>query len=390
VNFASRSLILAMMLAALVATGVAQTTNESLGSYKVEKTLLGPWDRSLFTQPFLLNAPDAPPGCGAGCGLGGIAFALLWDAAALSSRPVYVLSSDGLHFAYVSLNKHVCGEGPKICVVVDGQVKSERDLKSIGYLAFAGGNRRFTYKVKRLDGQWSVETLALQGDRWTPVSDVQAGPADEPPAAPLNSAQVPIPQNSNSARFGPVHSPDGTRTAEVEFKRGWKAYSVVVDGQTSAKYVMIGRGSPVFSPDSKHVAFTASKGGGEVVVVDTKEGREYLKVNLPIFSPNSEHFAYLAETHHFSKPWTVVLDDRECGNFVEAGVPTFSADGRHMIFLATSAMSRNKWSVVLDGVPGEEFDGLLAGVPIFKADGALDFLAHEGDSLYRVKYTPRP
>ena len=220
--------------------------------------------------------------------------------------------------------------------------------------------------------------------------DVPLEPVDQPPVNVPYPPPSPTRSSQNPPRSEPVHSPDGTRTAQVVVKRGWKAYSVIVDGQQSANYVMVGRGSPIFSPDSKHVAFTATKGGGEVVVVDGKDGRGYQKVYLPVFSATDGQFAYPAKTRHLTKPWTVVLNEHECGSFESVGIPVFSLDGRHMAFVASTTINHNKWSMVVDGETGEEFDGLLAGAPTFRTDDALEYLAHSGDSLYRIKYILTP
>src|SRR5208283_3837813 len=116
--------------------------------------------------------------------LTGLAFAALIDLAEASVSRVYVMSSDGLHFAYVSINKHVCGEGSKICAVVDGQVHPAQDVKWMGYLSFAADNRHFRYRVKAKDSQWVDVALVLQGDRWMPVESGQAGPEAQPSPAP--------------------------------------------------------------------------------------------------------------------------------------------------------------------------------------------------------------
>ena len=48
------------------------------------------------------------------------------------------------------------------------------------------------------------------------------------------------------------------------------------------------------SPDSQHLAYTASQGGKLIVVVDGKPGSTYdgIKDGSPLFSPDSQHVAY--------------------------------------------------------------------------------------------------
>ena len=387
-RLAIHSIVAVVALTVSVATGIAQSTDGTLQSYKLEKTLLGPWDPVLSTQPFFMRAPSVSPECQLGCALTGLAVAALFDLAEASVARVYVMSSDGLHFAFVSVNKHVCGEGSKICAVVDGQVHPAQDAKSVGYLSFAPDNRHFKYRVKAKDSSWVDVALVLQGDRWVPAESGQAAAASQPAPAPPGTAPGFTPLNPDLPHSDTIHSPDGTRTATVEFKRGRDPYTVVVDGQASAKYLKIGRSSPLFSPDGKHVAFAAFKIGGWVVVLDGHESRKkYDKVGPLIFSPDGSHLAFSADTSHF-KPWTVIVDDHDCGYFQEVGEPVFSPDGKHLAFVAAPTISANKWSMIVDSVKGEEFEGILEPLPIFSPDGTLQYLAHTHDSLYRVKYTP--
>lgn len=63
---------------------------------------------------------------------------------------------------------------------------------------------------------------------------------------------------------------------------------MVVDGEEGKPYDGILRGSRIFSPDSKHLAYGASEKGGWFLVVDGEEGDRYerIGVNPSIFSPN--------------------------------------------------------------------------------------------------------
>jgi len=47
-----------------------------------------------------------------------------------------------------------------------------------------------------------------------------------------------------------------------------------VDGQAGAEYDAIGKGSLLFSPDGKHLAYSARKGRKWLVVVDGQAGAE--------------------------------------------------------------------------------------------------------------------
>jgi hypothetical protein len=283
-------------------------------------------------------------------------------------------------------------------MVVDGQVQPERDEHSIGYLSFSADNKQFTYQVKEKGGKWTPVWLALKDERWVPVADLNAEPVEQAPPNETNPGAAPAPLILPPSSAGkwppsssqPIHSPDGTRTAYIDWKRGWNGTTVVIDGQPSDGYGPVLQGSLMFSPESKHVAFAALKSVHWVVVVDGREGPKFAKVGIPIFSREGGHVAYTALTGRFKRPWTVVVDDRENGEFEQVGLPVFSADGKHVVFIGDTSMMKNKWSVVVDGKEGEAFDGLLAGTPMFRPDGSLEFLAHAGGSLYRTKYVPNP
>jgi hypothetical protein len=74
--------------------------------------------------------------------------------------------------------------------------------------------------------------------------------------------------------------------------RGGKWF-VVVDGKEGKEYDGIVKGTPVFSPDSKHLAYMARRGGKWFVVIDGEEGKEYdgflLGSKLVFDSPKSFH-----------------------------------------------------------------------------------------------------
>jgi WD40 repeat protein len=105
-----------------------------------------------------------------------------------------------------------------------------------------------------------------------------------------------------------VFSPDSKRIAY------WASTDnkdfVVVDGVEGKQYDGAGIYHPVFSPDSRHLAYSAKFGDKSIVVVDEKEESQYDEIYdaftelgliekyssliVPIFSPDSKHVAYLA------------------------------------------------------------------------------------------------
>jgi hypothetical protein len=103
---------------------------------------------------------------------------------------------------------------------------------------------------------------------------------------------------------------------------------------------------PVFSPDSKRVAYGVRAGKGWFAVVDGVEGKPYEAMGVyPVFSPNSTHVAYGANVG-------------------------------------------SKWFVVLDGVEGAEYDDVVAmggGRIVFDSENRYHHLALKGDDIYLVE-----
>ena len=83
-----------------------------------------------------------------------------------------------------------------------------------------------------------------------------------------------------------------------------------MDGVEGKEYDGIMEGNPVFSPDSKRVAYAANRGGKWLVVVDGMAGKEYdgILAGTPVFSPDGKRVAYAAER---GSNWLVVLDGAE-------------------------------------------------------------------------------
>lgn len=114
--------------------------------------------------------------------------------------------------------------------------------------------------------------------------------------------------------------------------------------------------SLVISPDGSRVAFVRKKGDQEVVVVDGEEGRPYNHVTYPVFSGDSRHVAYAATTNSSwnscdsqSMPecrWFVVLDGKEGAPYSMVSNPRLSHDGQHVAYQTADG---NLAAVVHDG-----------------------------------------
>jgi len=330
-------------------------------------------------------------------------------------------SPDGKRLAYTTANddpRHY-----KRLAVVDGESSPEYD--QVLNLNFSPNSKRVAFAAKT-------------GKQWTVVVDGHPGA-------------------SYDEVYGPIFSPDSDSVAfaareekkwfvVVNGKAGPEYEGMVENGAGLAKLADIRYGALAFSPDSKHLAYAAKRGGKWVMVVDGQEGEGYNQVASPVFSFDGKRVAYSAG-RYLSKEsgWRVVVDGQEGPLFFETFPAVFSPDGKHLAYgakkaqwavvvdgkvisapgelgnwalspdgnhLAYATKTRQGfslagpfggggWSVFLDGKPGSEFTVIIPGTLHFGIDGALEFLAareesHSGlgtekhGALYRVKYTLTP
>jgi WD40 repeat protein len=122
-------------------------------------------------------------------------------------------------------------------------------------------------------------------------------------------------------------SPDGARLAVVVESGASKTRRVIVDGQhVGGIYDEIGRGVPIFSWDSKRVAFVARRKKQCFVVIDGKVSDAYAiedntknrwPVAALVFSPDSKHVAYQV---HQNSGVTLVVDGKSYGPYDDVAV----------------------------------------------------------------------
>jgi len=173
---------------------------------------------------------------------------------------------------------------------------------------------------------------------------------------------------------GQVFSPDSKHIGYI-VESGGKRF-VVVDDKEGKQYDDIGKETLVFSPDSSRVAYTgvsAAAGTECCVVADGVEGKWYPAADKPIFSPDSKHVAYYTGSEYgktmtgpkmVSGKGVIVVDDKEVRQFDEVGDLVFSPDSAHW---ACIIMVGKQYLVVQDGVDGKPYDWIM-GPPIFSPD----------------------
>jgi hypothetical protein len=239
-------------------------------------------------------------------------------------------------------------------------------------IVFSADGRRFAFRVREEELRYMV----VDGKQQGPYADVDH----------------------------PVFSPDGVHVAYAANQGGehrTRFYTVtggkwfvVVDGKLGEEFDSVGlttdevfpTASPVFSPDSRRMAYAAKENKRQFVVVDGKKQAEADSILGLRFSPDSRHLAYTATTNDRS---TVVFDGRPQGDFDATGFDTaFSPDGSRFAFSASTGPK--KWAIVVNGVKGDDYE--MAGTPCFSADGErLAFIGRTGQKRFIVvDGTPGP
>ena len=199
--------------------------------------------------------------------------------------------------------------------------------------------------------------LSLSGMSLTRLSAAENEPPPKLSAIEIKAARL----VEGAAPASLAVSPDRKRIAYFRATGDGEKCSMIVDDIEGARYDALDR--PLFSPDSRHVAYVASRKGRKFSVVDGVEGKEYEAVAGITFSPDSKQTAYIAvqDDERF-----VVLDGVEQPvrfDAVHASGPIFSPDSQRLGYAARRGV---KWFAVVDGKEGKEYDG--AGAFVFGPD----------------------
>jgi hypothetical protein len=311
--------------------------------------------------------------------------------------------------ATADLKRVACAikQGKQWQLDVDGQKSAlfKLDIMKFSGVRFTDDGRRFAYVVKD-DGRWRVvvdgaEVAGSRGARWWQEASigfqftedgrrwfflagrgadaVGIGGAMAGPVGALVGALL-------SKRPGYVFVVDGDTVAEdvrnVLLSRDGGRFGYVVSrpdatGGSAPTLVVRERDGTesqhagvsceadshcAFSPDGAHLAYSARRDGGWVVVADNAQGRAYEAVGPPSFSPDSRRLAHPAK---LSGRWMVVTDGVAGPAYDQVASPSaFSRDGARTAY---AAQRNGKWLVVLDGTEGEPYEEV--GSLYFSPDG---------------------
>jgi hypothetical protein len=146
-------------------------------------------------------------------------------------------------------------------------------------------------------------------------------------------------------------SPDRLHDVRVIEKRG---QFVVHDGARGPTFDGIAIGALSFSPDSKRLAYAASRGASWRLVVDGREGPPFSAIGAVQWATDSTRVAYIAQR---GRAWHVVIDGAIGPAFeaILAGSLTFSDDGRRVAYAGHRADGDH---TVVDGTVGPAYRGI--------------------------------
>ena len=138
-----------------------------------------------------------------------------------------------------------------------------------------------------------------------------------------------------------VFSLDGKRLAYTGLESGSPTYSrVVLDGKKGERLRYHPRG-PYLNPDGSHLAYVISEGNGFTLILDGKRQTSFREIGRPVFSPEGRHIAYSAAREQkdrnssaTKRRYFVVLDGSPGGEFDFVSDPAFSPDGKEVGYFA--------------------------------------------------------
>ena len=175
-----------------------------------------------------------------------------------------IFSPDSKHFAYVAR------EADKQFVVFNG-IKG-KEYEEVDWLTFSSNSEHFTYVAR--------EGKRDKSESFSVFNDIE------------------------SERYGSVQNPiiskDSNRLAYIINRS-----SIIIDGKLGKEYEYVhiegdegyyfNVPSPIFSNDSKKIAYGAKDSGGYFIVINDEEGKRYELVSDLKFSPDSQHYVYIAK-----------------------------------------------------------------------------------------------
>jgi S1-C subfamily serine protease len=296
----------------------------------------------------------------------------------LPTHVAFVFSPDSKRLAYIARR------GKRRLVVLDRREGKEYD--EIPPLVFSADSKRLAYiGTSAVDGGKTSERKLVVHESDGNVRETPLRGAPSPPLFSADSRRLAL-----TVRY--VRPPEPGQQSP-DFLR--QCCQVMVDGQTGKEYrlgpVAQGEfGALLFSPDSKHVAYSARAReekplGNDAcfVVQDGVEGKHYTATDSLVYSPDSAHLGYVATTTpvHMGYHQVAVLDGKEGKVYERIDGLVFSPDSRHLMYRAFERCNEPlRWRIVVDGVEGKVYESRWLAMrwqqaPTFDSADSFHYLA---------------
>jgi Tol biopolymer transport system component len=300
-------------------------------------------------------------------------------------------SPDGKHLAYVAKR------GDKMLVVADGKEGKEYDFIYDSFNpVFSPDSQQLAYiatiqdKVKTKLGLWDLKDFVVvngvEGKIYELIESIVFSPDSKKIAY---SGQPTWNQSSRVIVNGiegklynytwrEIFSPDSQHFAYVADKRNPTRSCAVIDGKEDVEYEGNSpTGDIIFSADSKHNAYRVLRRPQSFVIRDGIPEKNFDVVGtFPVFSPDSKRLAYLAAK---GTNWMMIVDGKifDERNVVQyTHLPVFSPDSQHLVYMT---MIDTNWLLVVDGKV-EPKSANIFSEPIFTRDNKhLIFLKQHGE-----------
>ncbi len=263
------------------------------------------------------------------------------------------LSRDGGRIAY---RQAIRGEPERL--VLDGEPGPPRDFGiDTSEMCFSPDGRRLAYAAERFYRRLVIcdRRELTYGSRGFAFSPDSRHFAYVDARGVMMRDGTPDPPTEWPAR--PVYSPDSRRLAYAGGFNGLRC--LVVDGRRGQLFESVG--DPVFSPDGKIVACAVRDKGKWGVMTGASTYGGYDDVGKLVYSPDGLHLAHRARTG--AKAF-VVRDKEALATFEEVRDPVFSPAGGR---LAYAARAGKEWLVVCDERKSKGYADV--GTPVFSPDG---------------------
>jgi Tol biopolymer transport system component len=314
-------------------------------------------------------------------------------------------SSDGLHYAY---GIEAVGEA---WFIVDGKEGLHHKKNNPGTHHFSPDGKRFAYNT--FDDQGKVYIM-LDGQplkAYDKIGNQVFSPDSKRLAFTVvqNGKALVVCDNQEGKltypeTFYPLFSPDSKSLAYWARSADRKTYYVIWNDQEMVQ--MKGEPQLAFSPDSKSLACTTYQGEmyrfgekGELLAAG------FEAASKPVFSPDSRHIAYAVGKE---KNWRIAVDNNAFsgsydpqkvmhwdgpaggGSRMTLDAPGFSADGKHVYAVGFRGTLKPRdpksFFIVCDGVEGPSHDGLWFPPEFQNHAKVLRYVVQDGDQARLMEW----